>query len=458
MSKTAGLMDTTVSPPPPRSVGQMVDESAWSPYQKMVVVLASLAFATDGLANQVLGLAIPSLIHDWGLPRAAFASVAALGLAGVTLGAALGGISGDRFGRRIGLIGSILLFGAATAASALAHSIPQLMLLRLLAGLGIGGAIPNCAALVTEFTPARRRSLGLAIALDFIPVGAWLAGLIAAWVLPLEGWRGLFTGVGLLPLGVGIIFIFMLPESPRFLSRHSTRRPELLKLLKRCRCEITPDASLQEDQPGEHRSHLGMLFARGTLLNTLALWVGFFFCFLASYSMFSWIPSMLAGQGFSLSVTSFGMTAFNFGGMAGGLIGGVAIGWMGSRWSVPALAVGAILGALVLGLLPLDPLHGFALATAALVAEGLFIAGLHNGLYTLAAFIYPPYMRATGVGSAAAVGRVGAILSSYTGVISLELGGEGVYFIVIAASVVVALAAVLLIRVHIPASSRAAAP
>jgi AAHS family 4-hydroxybenzoate transporter-like MFS transporter len=451
VEKVRIIMASTVAQ---RSVGQIVDQSAWSPYQKLIVALAALAFAVDGLANQVLGLAIPSLVRDWSQPRGAFASVAALGLVGVTIGAAVGGIAGDRLGRRFGLIGSVLLFGAATAASSLAHDIPQLLVLRLVAGLGIGGAIPNCAALVTEFTPARSRSLGLAIALDFIPVGGWLSGLIGSYLLPAEGWRGLFLTIGLLPIGVAVLFFFLLPESPRFLSNHPSRRNELLRILRRCRCEVHADASLIEDRGEGRRNHLAMLFAPGIAASTVALWTGFFFCLLASYSMFSWIPSMLAGQGFSLQVTSFGMTAFNFGGMAGGLIGGLAIGWSGSRWSVPILAAGAAIGAAVLGLLPLDPRHGFTLASCALIAEGLFIAGLHNGLYTLAAYIYPPYMRATGVGSAAAVGRIGAILSSYTGVLSLELGGESAYFIVISSAVVVALVAILMIRVHIPANAR----
>jgi len=126
----------------------------------------------------------------------------------------------------------------------------------------------------------------------------------------------------------------------------------------------------------------------------------------------------------------------------------------GAFASVAASGLCAITGAILLGVLPLDPQHGILRVTCALVAEGFFIAGLHNGLYTLASFIYHPFMRATGVGSAAAIGRLGAILSSYTGISSLELGGESAYFIIIAGAVMVALVAVLMIGVHIPATVR----
>jgi AAHS family 4-hydroxybenzoate transporter-like MFS transporter len=172
-----------------------------------LLVFAALAFGVDGMANQVLGLAIPALIRDWGASRAAFAPVAALGLIGVAVGAALGGMLGDRFGRRAGLIGSVLLFGLMTTGTAFAHGMTSLTCLRLLAGLGIGGAIPNGAALISEFTPAHRRSLAIALGMVFIPVGGLLAGIVATAMLPQFGWRGLFLIAGALPLLLALVFL-----------------------------------------------------------------------------------------------------------------------------------------------------------------------------------------------------------------------------------------------------------
>lgn len=431
-------------------LARVLDEGPWSPFQKLLLVFAALAFAVDGLANQVLGLAIPALIQDWNEPREAFAPVAAMGLAGVTFGTVLGGMFGDRFGRSIGLTGSVLFFGAMTAASAFANDVETLAVLRLFDGLGIGGAIPNGAALIAEFTPARRRSLAISLGMVFIPVGGLLSGVMGSFMLPTVGWRGLFLIAGALPMVLGLVFMVALPESPRFLARRPKRRPELIKLLGRCRQRFAADSVFIEDQAHHGRTPLSLLFDRQTLSNTLALWSAFFFCLLASFTMLSWIPAMLSSEGFSLAATSAGITAFHFGGVAGGVIGGWLIGRYGSKHAVVGLAAGCVIGALALGMMPFDPALGLTWVAPALVIEGFFIAGLHAGVYTLAAFIYPPLVRATGVGAAAAVGRVGAVLSSFTGVITLQMGGTSSYFIVIAATAAIAMMSVALIRQHIP--------
>jgi MFS transporter, AAHS family, 4-hydroxybenzoate transporter len=430
-------------------LSQLIDTGPWSGFQKRVLALAALAFAADGLANQVLGLAIPALVHDWGTPRQAFASVAALGLIGVALGTALGGLLGDRLGRRIGLTGSVLLFGLMTGVTSRAGNMHDLMLLRFIAGLGIGGAIPNGAALIAEFTPLRQRSVAIAIGMLFIPVGATIAGAIGAYLLPRFGWSALFLASGALTVLLGILFAFVLPESPRFLARWSERREALIALLRRCGWTLEADTEFLNEQTTKASTPLRALFGDGMLFDTLALWIAFFFCLLASYTMFSWVPTMLAGQGFSLADTSIGTTTFNIGGMVGSVVGGWLIGKVGSRVSILGLAAGSVIGAVALGLLPLDPAHGLGAAITALGAEGFFIGGFHNGLYTLAAFLYPSFVRGTGVGAAAGVGRIGAVVSSYTGVIALQLGGASGYFVVIALSVGLSLIATAAFRQHI---------
>jgi MFS transporter, AAHS family, 4-hydroxybenzoate transporter len=447
-------MSPAIRPASAIDIGQTLDAGLWSRYQKWLLAFAALAFGVDGLANQVLGLALPALIADWHLSRGAFAPVAALGLIGVAIGAAIGGILGDRVGRRVGLIGSVLLFGIMTTATTFVDGMSGLLVLRLLAGLGIGGAIPNGAALISEFTPFRHRSVAIAIGMVFIPVGGLLAGILGTYALPAFGWRGLFLVSGALPVLLALLFMFVLPESPRFLARHEHRRVELRVLLERCGHRFAVDAVFLDPNLQNRTSPFGALFGAGMLGNTLALWLGFFFCLLASYTMFSWVPTMLAGQGFGLAMTSVGMTAFNLGGVVGGVAGGWLIGRFGSRASVIALAAGSVAGALWLGLMPAEPGLGIARMLCSLVVEGVFIAGLHNGLYTLAAFIYPPFVRATGVGAAAAVGRIGAVLSSFTGVLTLEWAGAAGYFIVIAGATAVALVSVALVRTHIPRTQR----
>jgi AAHS family 4-hydroxybenzoate transporter-like MFS transporter len=435
---------------PSVDVAAAIDAARWSRYQKLTLALIASAFAVDGLANQALGLAIPALIAEWHVTRGAFASIAGAGLIGVTIGAAAGGVIGDRIGRRLGLIGSVLMFGLMTLAAAGTTSTGQLLIARFIGGIAIGAALPNGTALIAEFTPLRQRSLAIAIAMMFIAVGGLIASVLGAVVLPPFGWRNYFVLSGSSPVVLGLLFMATLPESPLFLARRPHRRVALVALLRRVDIEVASDCTLTERSSGTDRPPIALLLQSGMRRDTLALWVGFFFCLLASYTMFSWAPTMLASQGFNVSQSGIGMSAFSLGGVCGGLLGGWLIGRVGSRPSVLGLAAGAAVGALVLGALAHGAGGSFAVLLFALMCEGLCIAGLTNGVYTLAAFIYPPYAKATGVGAAAAIGRIGAVVSSYTGVLALQLGGASSYFLVIALAALLSLIGVAAIRAHVP--------
>ena len=142
---------------PAIDIGRLLDEGDWGAYQKWLIFLTALTIIFDGIDNQLLGVAIPSIMQEWSAPRAAFAPVVSIGLAGMMLGGALAGVAGDRLGRRTALLGSMALFGATTAAAAAASTPMQLAVLRLVASAGLGGAIPNAAALAAEYVPRRHR-------------------------------------------------------------------------------------------------------------------------------------------------------------------------------------------------------------------------------------------------------------------------------------------------------------
>lgn len=436
------------------NLGQALDAAPWSAYQKFVLVLAALSFAADGLSNTVLALAIPALIGDWHVPREAFASIAGAGLIGIAIGAVTGGLLGDRAGRRTALIGSILLFGLASMLAAWTNDTTGLLIVRFFAGVGIGGAIPNGTAVIAEFTPAPRRSVAIGIGMVFVAVGGLLASVIASLILPTLGWRGFFQVTGAIPIAVGLLLLFVLPESPHYLVRHTRHQALLRAILVRCNIGHGSSVTYVATSMGGAPTPLGTLFSAGNGLNTIALWVAFFFCLLASYTLFSWVPAMLSALGFDLRATSVGMTAFNLGGVAGGVVGGWLIGVMGSRRSTLGFAVLAIAAAVTLGLLSHGHVAPFATLLAALMVQGFMVSGLHNGIYTLAAHLYPPFARATGVGAGAAVGRLGAVVSSFTGVMALRLGGASAYFMVVAVAVALSMLGIASIRNHIPREIR----
>ena len=318
------------APAGPIDVVRSLDEGGWNAFQKSVLVFAALALAMDGVANQTLGLAVPSLVKAWGVARGDFASVSALNLVGVAIGTMIGGVIGDRFGRRVGMIASLALFGVMTAAGAFATSPGELAGLRFLDGLGIGGAIPNGAAMITEFTPIRRRSVAIAFSMAFIPVGGLLAGLLGATVLPDYGWQALFMICGLATLAVAALFIFVLPESPGYLLRQPHRKPELVRLLGRFGYGFSSDAEFAQEARAGH-TPMTALFDKAIRFDTFALWVGFFFCLMASYSLFSWVPTLLASKGMNARNSSLGVTAFHLGGVIGGLVAGWVMQQFGSQ-------------------------------------------------------------------------------------------------------------------------------
>src|SRR5699024_1695677 len=132
------------------------------------------------------------------------------GMVGMMIGGAAAGMAGDRLGRKTALISTVVLFGLATAAAALAQGIPMLAATRLLAGIGLGGAFPNAAALASEFVPRRHRPLAVTMTIVCVPLGGTVAGLLALRVLPALGWRMLFLIGGVIPLAAAALLLVTL--------------------------------------------------------------------------------------------------------------------------------------------------------------------------------------------------------------------------------------------------------
>jgi MFS transporter, AAHS family, 4-hydroxybenzoate transporter len=431
-------------------LARLIDDSHWTPYQRRLVALTALAVVFDGFDNQLLGVALPAIIDDWKLARSAFAPVVSLGYLGMMAGGAAAGVAGDRLGRKVAIVLCMLLFGSATAALSLADSVSDLAILRLIAGIGLGGAIPNAAALAAEYVPLRHRPLAVTLAIVCVPLGGVVAGLVAVPALPALGWRGTFALGGLVPALAALALVPLLPESPRFLVRHPERWQELRRLLKRMGHHTEENAvfvdrteqALGDDVKTTPLSH-------GLRGDTLPLWLAFFSCLLAVYLGFSWLPSILAGGGLGPAVASTSLTAFNLGGVAGALAGGALIARFGSRRTMLTMTAGAVIGSVVLSVTPISPQTSVVWVLTMLAVTGGLINAVQTTMYGLAASIYPAQIRATGVGTATAVGRTGAIVSGYAGPRALDAGGSAAFFATMAVSLAVTFISLAAIRRHI---------
>jgi AAHS family 4-hydroxybenzoate transporter-like MFS transporter len=429
------------------NVGRAIDEGAWSRFQKSVLALVFLALVIDGIANQSLSIAMPALMHDWSLPKSAFASVTAMGQAGLLFGALVGGALGDRLGRRAVLLASIGVFSLATVAISAVPNITGFGVLRLLDGFGIGAAIPTGAALVSEFSPSRSRSRAVAISLLSIPIGSLSGGLIGSVILPAFGWRAMFLINGIVGLVVGCLMIFMLPESPRYLARRPRRREQLKRILRRAGILVPADTRFTEPDVAVSRGRVSDLFIPSLRMSTAGIFGGFFFVFIAVYSTLGWVPALLAGHHFSLRITSLSLSAYSTGGIIGGLFAAKLMETRGSRFAVIVLACGSIAGAIVLSLLPLDAARPAPILLG-LAGEGSMLNGLTTCLYAMAAHIFPTAIRTTGMGGASAMGRVGAVLSAYAAVSALQFGGSA-FFLLAAAMITLGLLSLLVVVTQI---------
>jgi MFS transporter, AAHS family, 4-hydroxybenzoate transporter len=435
-------------------VGALLDHGAWTSQQKRWTILAALAIIFDGFDIQILGFAIPSLIREWNVARSAFGPVLALGLAGMAAGSPLAGYVGDRFGRRTALIGCVSLFGMATVASSFVDGVAGLAVLRVLTGMGAGGALPNAAALSAEFAPLRRRHAAVLLTIVCVPLGGMLGGVIASQVLPALGWRALYAIGGAMPLVFAVVLWMTLPESPRFLARHPENRQRLTELLRRMG-HATEPAITYEDRTkvaADSRAPIRTLFGPELARDTVGLWIAYFFCLASIYVMFGWLPTLLTSQGISLTTATTGLAVYNLGGVCGVVLWTFLISAFGSRGPMLAGALGTAASALIILLIPFHVNSNPVFLLAEIGLNGLLANAIQTSMYALAAHVYPTAVRASGVAYAAAIGRSGGVISSLFGAVLIQ-AGPVVFWWAMAAAMVAVFAGLACVRNHFAAVS-----
>jgi AAHS family 4-hydroxybenzoate transporter-like MFS transporter len=445
---------TTVKPTP-IDVDRILNESRWTGYQQWLVFLTAVTIIFDGFDNQLLGVALPTIMREWSVTRGAFAPVVSLGYLGMMIGGTLAGYAGDRIGRRNALLGCLALFGTATVVIAMVDDVSTLGILRLIAGVGLGGAMPNAAALAAEYVPLRQRPFAVTLTIVCVPLGATLAGFAAIAALPNIGWRGLFLIGGATPIAGAIVLRWLMPESPRYLVRHLSRSRELAALLRRMGHDVPDQATFVRPADSTVRQpSLMSIFGRELRVDTLALWAAFFSCLFAVYLGFAWLPTILTGAGLPSTVASSGLTAFNLGGVVGALVGGKLLTRFGSRIIMVGMTAGAVVCALVMSRMSITGESAVLPILVMLTLTGGLINAVQTTMFALAAHVYPTAIRAGGVGTVVAFGRLGAILVGYAGPWALEYRGSESFFWLMAAALVVTCLALATVRRHVPGESR----
>ena len=415
------------------NVSDLLDEAPWGAYQKWVLFLASLTIVFDGLDAQTLSLALPTITRAWLASRDQFGIVLALGFVTMAFGTVFGGMLGDRAGRRFALLASMVVFGAGTLASAISHDVWTLGATRLFSCIGLGAAMPNATALVTEYTPRRYRSLAVGVALGSVPIGAFIGGMIAAYSLSHGSWRDLFIITGTIPLAGAVLLAVLLPESIRFLLTRPRPGRTIAGLVRKLGHAASDDDIFVETfETVAKRASIRELFA-SYARDTTILSLAFFLVIFANLFVINWTPALLADLGLSPAVRSTGIATFSIGGLFGALAGAGLFSRIGSRAALSVMMGGAVLITVLLAVLPIGPTGlGGHMLSVVLFLGGAFIPGGQVLLFALAGQLYPTAIRATGVGFVAAVGRIGAVLSGLAGPFILPFGSSG-FFLAVAA-------------------------
>src|SRR6202171_616256 len=398
--------------PPPVDVAQFIDARPVGGFQIRLLLTCAAVLFLDGFDTQAIGFVAPALGREWDVTKAALGPVFSAGLFGLMIGALLLGPLADRIGRKKIIAFSTLAFGIGTLVTAFVQDIDMLLAIRFLTGLGLGGAMPNAIAMTSEFNPRRRRATMVMIMFCGFSVGAALGGLLAAALIPQFGWRSVFVVGGVAPLLLVPILALRLPESVRFLAltgRANERVAQLLGFISP-RASFAPATQFVVHEPGSAGIPVLHLFKSGRTPVTLLLWVVFFMSLLDLYFLSNWLPTVLNDLGASVSSAAGIGSVLQVGGVGGTFVLGSVI----DRFSFRALALVYFFAVFAVGAIG-QLGHSVVFVTVAIFAAGFCIVRGQIAATALAAGFYPTSVRATGVGWALGIGRVGSIVGPLIG-------------------------------------------
>jgi putative MFS transporter len=423
-----------------------LDALPFTKEHRKLLVGSGMGWALDAMDVGLISFVLAQLAVTWSLTGTELSWIASSGFIGMAIGASLGGLLADRFGRRQVFAVTLLIFGIATGASALAWSVGVLIALRFLVGLGLGAELPVASTLVSEFAPPRIRGRVIVLLEAFWAVGWTLAAIIGFVVVPAsaEGWRWALA-IGAIPALYAAFVRFGLPESVRFLEsrgRVAEAEATVQRFERSAGVPVPEQPAAIVHTPAQRRVRPGRqvaaLWAAPHRMQTAALWLVWFCVNFAYYGAFVWLPTILVASGFSL-VRSFGYTLII---TLAQLPGYLVAAWLVEKWGRNKTLAVFLTGSAVSAVL-----FGLAGAEWQVIGAGMLLSffnlGAWGALYAVTPELYPTALRGTGSGWAAGVGRIASILAPLAVPLLTGIGGNVLLFSVFAVFFLIAAAAAL---------------
>jgi MFS transporter, AAHS family, 4-hydroxybenzoate transporter len=386
-----------------RNAAQAIDDRRFGPLQIRIVVLAALVLVLDGYDMGTISSTAKAIALQMHRQVTGFGPVFACGFVGVLIGALAFGLLADRVGRKVTVVSATLAFGIFTLLTPLVHTYDLLIFMRIITGIGLGGAVPNAIALTSELVPSRARAFTVNGISAGIAAGGVLSPVLASWLLPHHGWKPIFVIGGIFPILLAIVMAFALPESRQFLAVRSSGR--------------------------QARAPLAALFTRDRRVVTVMLWIMNFCTLTVALLMVSWLPTILELTG--LSVTSSLLTASLL--SAAGVVGTLLLGYTMVRRAPGSVLTVAFCCAAIGIVIFAFAGHSRAAVIIGILIAGFFLFGCQAAVNSVASSVYPTEVRSTGVGWVLGVGRVGSIVGPLiAGTILTSLLRHDKLFIIVA--------------------------
>jgi MFS transporter, AAHS family, 4-hydroxybenzoate transporter len=398
---------------PEVQVSHFLDEYGLGAFQIKLLIWSVLIAFIDGYDIGAIAFAAPSLIREWHVAPKELGIVLSASNFGVLFGSQIFGWIGDRYGRKSALIAANLLFGVFTFIAAYSTNLTELSWLRFIAGLGIGGVIPNVVAINAESAPRRLRATLAIIAVGLVPMGGALAGFASAALVPQYGWPILFKIGGIAPILFALAAIFALPESIKFMALRENQRSKMEALIAAIRPDfkVPPNARFVIEDERQAPSNPLYLFRDGLAAITPLTWLLFACNLMGYFFLISWTPTLLGAAKVPPATAALAGAALQVGGTVGALV----LCWWLQRARFLAIAI------LFVVAVPVVASIGYAglTSTAALIAvtflAGAVVLGIQSGINVVGAMIYPTSLRANGSGWQLGIGRLGAIAGPLLG-------------------------------------------
>ena len=407
-------------------VSRLLDERGLSSFQIKLIIWSFFIVLIDGYDIAAIAFAAPSLAKEWALKPGSLGPVFSASLIGILFGSGIFGWVGDRYGRKAALVWSNLVFGVFTLAAAYSTNLDQMFWLRLLAGLGIGGVIPNVVAINAESAPRKLRATLAIIAVGCVPLGGAIPGFVTAVFVPQYGWQILFLIGGIVPIFIAIAAMVGLPESIKFMALHEGQRRKMESTIKAIRPDYQVPANAKfviEDEKQFPGFNPGYLFSDGLALITPLLWLLFALNLMGYFFLISWTPTLMTAAKLPPATAALAGAMLQVGGTVGALL----LCWWLQKHRFLAVAIMFVIAVPVVGSIGFAGLTSKAVLLTATFFAGFFVLGIQSGINVIGALIYPTSLRANGSGWELGIGRIGSIVGPIVGGLLIGLSVDKLY-------------------------------